>query len=70
MLTLQYILQTEYETKTQHRTVYDTKTKTGAAGGFDPCMGPITAESGKRDGVDDWECHDHCFTRVDHYGSE
>lgn len=59
----------EYETRKGYRTTYEDKSETSPAGGFSPCMGPITAESAKADGVDDWECHSNCFTRTDGYGN-
>ena len=59
----------EYEVRKGYRTTYEEKTETSPAGGFDPCMGPITAESAKKDGVDDWECKNNCYTRTDAYGN-
>ena len=38
-------------------------------GGWDKCLGPFSHEQAKDYGVDVWECHDNCYTRVDSNGS-
>ncbi len=40
------------------------------AGGWDKCLGPFNDYQAKAYGIDVWECHDNCFTRIDAYGSK
>ena len=34
-------------------------------GGWEPCRGPFTQYEAKEYGIDIWDCHDNCYTRID-----
>lgn len=46
------------------------KVAVASIGGWDKCKGPFTASQAKHYGVDEWECHDNCYLRVDQNGSK
>lgn len=64
------VTRTEYTTRQVTRQVYDEQTvKRTSPGGWDKCMGPFNAWQATEYGIDEWECHDNCYTRVDDNGN-
>jgi len=58
-----------YDTETVSKTVYDTKniTKT-VQGGWQKCLSAFTPAEATAHGIDVWDCHDNCYTRIDNNG--
>jgi len=60
------VSRTVYDTEQVSKTVYDTEviTKT-TPGGWDKCGSSFTHEEAEANGVDVWECHENCYTRLE-----
>jgi len=61
---------TEFETQEQVRTVYDNKTiHRSIQGGWKGCAGQLTKELAESNGVDVWDCMNHCYVKLDQSGN-
>jgi len=70
------IMETKEITKQVHdvevitKQVFDVrKVSRKRAGGWDKCLGPFTERNANTWGIDQWDCHSSCYTKVDKNGN-
>jgi hypothetical protein len=60
----------EFTTRKVPRQVYDHQTvQKKSQGGWDKCMGPFDGKQAREWGIDEWDCEDNCYVRVDGNGN-